>query len=85
MAVCTIKAPESAEGTSTQTRPILLVKYHQLRLGYAKFRDGEYHFDADETTCKAIDEGSLTVSFEVDEDGKLNSILLTDVLAYGDA
>ena len=80
MPLCTIPAPLTPEGARLNTRPILLVKYHQLSLGYAKFNGGHYEFEADELTCKAVDDGRLTISFEVNDDGVFVAVLLTDTV-----
>jgi hypothetical protein len=80
MPTCTLRAPEGWDSTPTKghSRPILFVKYHEVILGYAAFRSGEYHFEAAESTCAAIDDGTLTVSFQFDEDMVPIGIILTD-------
>ena len=81
MAKCTVRAPESPDGTSTPSKAILPVKYHGASSAYASYKDGEYVFEASDEIRKAIDEGKLIITFEYYE-GVPVMIRLTDNALY---
>src|SRR4051794_1246106 len=86
MPICSLRVPEASDSTPKppQSRPILFVKYHEVILAYASFKDGEYQFETTDDVRSAIDEGHLTVSFQFDEELAPIGIILTDNLLHGD-
>jgi hypothetical protein len=77
--VCTLRAPEGSNGSSSGlSRPILIVRYHGRIEAYAAYRNGQYEFQIDDEVCKAIDSGRISARFDLD-DGIPIGIILDDV------
>ena len=79
MKLISISPPISDElGSETHSRPILAVKYHGQRLTYAVFRNGRYEFSIEPSVGEAVDEGLVSMKFDLDYDNEPIGITLSD-------